>query len=374
LITLAATIVILHADAVAETKVLGWDFRGSTWTAAHQILHGINPYPVGLIHANSFVYPPLLAELAIPLTVLPAAVALAVWDALSFAAFAVALRLVGVRDWRLMLIALGSLPMATCLILGQPTAFLALAAAAAWRWRYRPWVAGLAVGVSLAAKPLAWPLLVWLVACRLNRAALIAAGSSAFILVVSWAPLGFAGMSDFPGLMGRLSSQWQAQTHSIMSLTLQSGGSTWLGWTLTVIALVGILAGCLVLARRGETAAAFALAAAASAYSGPLVHHHYLLLLIVGLAAARPRPSLAWLLVPMLWLSSTEPELVTWRLAAFTGIAAGLIVVAFTSRGSAQGYARPPRAGTKHGAEPQRFFTWVGERQARIRSPLAPHQ
>ncbi|MGH3141716.1 MAG: hypothetical protein ACRDO9_01090, partial [Gaiellales bacterium] len=70
--------------------------------AADDILAGRNPFPApaALTGDANYVYPPLLAIVAIPLAVLPVAPAVLIWTLLSAGAIAAALWLLGVRDWR----------------------------------------------------------------------------------------------------------------------------------------------------------------------------------------------------------------------------------------------------------------------------------
>src|SRR5205814_6277939 len=72
-----------------------------------RVLHGLSPYPLlsslpSAAHARSFapfVYPPALAFAIVPLALLPFGLANAAFFALGVAAAALALRLLGVRDW-----------------------------------------------------------------------------------------------------------------------------------------------------------------------------------------------------------------------------------------------------------------------------------
>jgi Glycosyltransferase family 87 len=83
------------------------------------------------------------------------------------------------------LLALCSFPFITSLALGQPDGLLAWPAAAAWRSRDDSWRGAAAVGLLIAAKLLAWPLIVWLLATRRFRQAGVAGGSAAVFLVGS---------------------------------------------------------------------------------------------------------------------------------------------------------------------------------------------
>src|SRR5919108_679236 len=83
----------------------GFDFRGGEWVAGRDVLAGRSPYPAPdpahlVAVGNAYIPPPLLAVLSVPLSLLPMVPAAIVLDVVSTAALALALRIVGVRDWR----------------------------------------------------------------------------------------------------------------------------------------------------------------------------------------------------------------------------------------------------------------------------------
>src|SRR5260370_14819539 len=82
---------------------LGWDFR-AFFLGAHAYLSGLSPYPghslAALADKQEFVYPAPMAALFAPFALLPYTLALTVWCAVSVAAIALTLWLLGVRDWR----------------------------------------------------------------------------------------------------------------------------------------------------------------------------------------------------------------------------------------------------------------------------------
>ncbi len=77
------------------------------WQAGHDVVTGHSPYP--------FVYPPPAAFLMAPFGALPWSVAVVAFTLSAIAALILALRLLGVRDWRCHALALGALPMASSL-------------------------------------------------------------------------------------------------------------------------------------------------------------------------------------------------------------------------------------------------------------------
>ncbi len=75
------------------TGPLADDFRNELYPQAEEILAGRNPYPVSL-------WPPLAVAAAIPFTLLPSTAAGIAIGIAGLACMALALWLVGVRDWR----------------------------------------------------------------------------------------------------------------------------------------------------------------------------------------------------------------------------------------------------------------------------------
>jgi Glycosyltransferase family 87 len=182
-----------------------WDFR-SYWHAGREITRGNSPYPStahGLLtpswagDGGAFLYPAPTAWAMTPLGVLPFGLAAMIFMLLSIAVVPVALRLLGVRDWRCYGLVFLWLPTLGAIRLGNITPFLLLGVAACWRLRHETRQAG-PLAATVIAKVFLWPLLIWnALAGRLSRTllslAFIAAGT-----LVAWAAIGFAGFSEFP--------------------------------------------------------------------------------------------------------------------------------------------------------------------------------
>src|SRR4029079_4280335 len=112
--------------------------------------------------------------------------------------------LLDVRDWRCYGIALMWPPVISAVQTGNLTLWLALACALAWRYRDRLLRPAACIGVALAAKFFLWPVVVWLAATRRMLAALSACVVGTAALAASWAVIGFAGLADYPHMLGRL--------------------------------------------------------------------------------------------------------------------------------------------------------------------------
>jgi hypothetical protein len=347
----AITVLAFAASAAVNLRgrALGFDFRGNEWLPAKAVLHGASPYahltPAYLrAHSNTFLLPPLVALLATPLALLPFHVAFAVWTVLSAAAFVAALRLVGLRNRGCFVLACLSFPLLDCLMLGQLSGFLALGTALAWRWRDRPRVSGFLVAAMIVAKLLAWPLLLWLLFTRRWRAAATAAAGAIALLTASWAAIGFVGLRGYPQELRLDARAFGERTHSLVAFATSLGASYAVGELVAAMIVIALLAWTWHCASSGADLQAFAAATAAGIYASPVVHPHYLLVLLVVLAAASPRPSWMWLLLPALWLSPGEPAHSPLQLCL--AVLASLLVVLGTvlRRHPEQPLARPDRA------------------------------
>jgi Glycosyltransferase family 87 len=292
----ALTTVVLFASAI-ETDSVAMDFR-QFYAAAEVILRGESPYlPSGeplTEWGGPYPYPPLPALIAAPLTVLsPLAAGLLVMAVLVGVALAVP-AVLGIRDWRCYGMVLLWPPVISAIQTGNVTLWFALASAVAWRFRDRLFPVAASIGFTLAVKFFLWPLVVWLAATRRATSALWTCLVGAGLLVVSWAAIGFAGMSDYPSLLRRLEDKIGADSYTAYIVGLDLGlpsvaaRAIWLGVGLA------LLASLVVLARRGDERTAFIVAIAAALALTPIVWLHYFALLLVVVALAQPRLSLVW--------------------------------------------------------------------------------
>jgi alpha-1,2-mannosyltransferase len=295
--------------ANARGRAYGLDFHG-IWRAGHRLLAGNSPYVAPdwqrlLVASNAFITPPPLAMLSAPFSLLPFGLAIVLWNLLCAGAFVVALRLLGVSDWRVFLVATCSLPFVFSLILGQPDGLFALGGAVAWRYR-GSWRGAVAVGALIAAKLLAWPLVIWLLVTRRVRCSVIALASAAGLLAGSWALIGFHGLLDYPRLLAADARAFETRSHSVVAAAMKLGASAAVAQWLAIgcAAVVGLAA--LRLARRSDLGW-FTAAIAVGLLSSPVLWAHYLVLLLIPLAISRPRLDRLWLLTAVFWLSPVEP-------------------------------------------------------------------
>ena len=149
--------------------------------AAEDVRAGESPYvdPDQLTKESSapYVYPPLLAILLVPVTVLPDDVHGSSPAAVLASLFAIgclvgALLALDVRDWRCYPIALLYPPTVENVEYGAVGPILVLLVALGWRYRERNAVASLSVGSAIVLKVFLWPLVVWLAVTRRWKASL----------------------------------------------------------------------------------------------------------------------------------------------------------------------------------------------------------
>ena len=322
---LVALYFVFH-NAAGEGKVT--DFENAFYTAADAVVAGTSPYvspddPV-LALGTEYVYPPLIALVSIPLTVLPVEAAGVVVMALLVLAVAATLWLLGVRDWRCYGLAFLWPAVISAIQTGNITIPLALGAALVWRYRSSS-VSGLALGLTLAAKLFLWPLGIWLAATRRLSALIVAVVVAAGALVVSWAVIGFAGLVDYPDLLQRVQELEEENAYTVYALALDLGATEGLARGLWIVAACSVLVGVVVFARRGDDTRAFVLALAGALACSPIVWLHYFALLLVVVAVAEPRLGPAWF-VPLAMYGSTGTFNGTTLQTALTIAAAGLTV------------------------------------------------
>jgi alpha-1,2-mannosyltransferase len=214
-------------------------------------------------------------------------------------AVVLALRLLGVRDWRCYALALASLPMASSIMIGTLSPLLALGAAAAWRYRDRRYVVAIAIVAVVVTKIFLWPLLIWLVATRRFRTAVTTILLGIGVTLGCWAILAFDGLREYPNGIGRIAGLVQEQSYSPFALFrllgLSTGSARVVVGALTLAALVAIVA--LARGRDGDRRS-FVAALVVGLLASPIVWMHYLVLLVVPIALYRPRFGVAWV-VPL---------------------------------------------------------------------------
>ena len=178
---------------------------------------------------------------------------------------------------------------------GNLTLLIVLPVAIAWRLRDNARVAGIALGVAVAAKLFVWPLFVWLLVTRRFRAAAWASASAAILVLAAWALIGFEGLRDYPALLGELQDVYAVRSLSTATVAGAFGASVSVAVAVGIAAALVLLALAARLARGSDGVfRSFVLAVAACVVATPLVWLHYWALLLVPIAVRWPRLSAAW--------------------------------------------------------------------------------
>lgn len=344
---LPAGVVVALAFVVVSGGRTGSDFT-TFWESGRHVLHGASPYPrlqslpavADRVMFSPFVYPPPAAFAMVPLSLLPFAAANVVFLLLGLASLVLALRLLGVRDPRCYGAAFLAEPVFAAGGNGTVSLALLLGVAAAWRYRGTTVRLGLLVAAVVALKLFLWPLWIWLLWTRRFAAALLAAVAAGVVTLAGWALIGFAGLHDYPHLLGRLTELVGPNGYSLYALQRAAGESH-------VAAEAGLAAAAVVVlaaaarARPATERASFCAALGSALLLTPILWPHYLVLLFVPIALARPAFSALWLLPVAFWFDGA-----TWsdghpaRIAPVLLLAAAAFVLSLRDADPRAGYAR----------------------------------
>jgi alpha-1,2-mannosyltransferase len=297
-VAVAVGVITLLRNVLAGSY--GLDFRDGVWTAGWALLHGRSPYPPAnalLLFSlqHSFVTPPTLAIVGVPFSLLPFGPAVALWNLTSVGAFIGALALLGVRDVRIYALSLSSFPVFDSLTAGQPDGLLVLAAALAWRYRDSS-PGAVSIGGLIAAKLVAWPLLLWLLATRRIRSLAVACSSAVILLAGSWALIDFKGLAGYPKLLSADARAFEirSQSFSVVSalnwLGASESSSTWLA-----VLVAAAVAAVVVRVGRASDHGWFTAAVIFGLLASPILWLHYLMLLFVPIAISRRHSLATWL-------------------------------------------------------------------------------
>jgi hypothetical protein len=289
-----------------------FDFRGDLYNAAQAILHGHSPYRPGYLaqiaaelrrtgEANPTfaipVYPAPVLLASVPFGLVPLWLGGAVFILVSAAGFIWGLRLLGVRDWRCLVLALLSWPSVFGLWFGTLSPLLVLGAGIAWRYREHAFRSAGAISAMVLAKVFPWPLILWPVVLRRWRTVPLALALMAVPAVAGWAVLGFHSLLAYPGMLRNLSYIESRAGVSMYALLLSFGVASGPALVLAVGAGGCLIVGAWRVGRRpGGTASAFGLLVMAALTSSPLVWIHYEVLLFVPIALLSPGLSVLWFL------------------------------------------------------------------------------
>ena len=311
--------VLLGVVGYGNSWSIGFDFRGTLWEPARAALDGVPMYPTATPEAvavgNPAVYPPVFILLSVPLALLSAAAASWLWLCVLGAASFASMWILGVRDWRCLVLVVTSPVVVHGLWFGNLTLLLLVALALAWRYRNRAWVVGIAIGTAVAAKLFVWPLVVWLLLTRRFRAAAWAVSSAIVLVSGAWALVGFDGLREYPKLLHVVQDVYAERSFSVATAAGALGASVPVGVVLAAIAgLLCVGAAAWLLTRDDGDRRAFAALVAACVVASPIVWPNYAALLFVPIAVTWPRLAPAWFFGYVVWLTGalspkpTAPE------------------------------------------------------------------
>ena len=289
---------MLIAITVMNPPAFAWDFR-AFYDGGAQYLHLHTPYVAGslaqLTTQENYVYPLPFAALFAPISLIPYAAAATLFIVASAGFLFLALRILGVRDWRIYVAVAIGMPTATAVGLGTISPLLAFLLALLWRFRERDKVAAPVLALLVLAKLFLWPVGLWLLLTRRFRPVLAAVIGSVAAVLLSSLPFGSGVLTHYVSLLRSLSALEGPTSFSLSSLGTALSGSSTIGTVAMVACGLLLLYAMARAAMRHEDERVFRLSIVAALATSPIVWNHYLVLLVVPLALVQPRFSPAWL-------------------------------------------------------------------------------
>jgi len=271
----------------------------------------------------------------VPFSLLPFPIANVFFLFLNLGCVALALRLLGVRDWRCYGAAFLSAPVFSAASIGTVSPLLLLGVTAAWRYRGRTVVVGTVIASVVAMKLFLWPLWFWLIRARHRAAAVLASVGILATTLLAWWAIGFAGLHDYPRLLGRLTELVGANSYSLYALQRTAGVSSHAAQAgLILLGLLLVLAAAIAFGRPRDEARLFVALLGVALVATPILWPHYLVLLFVPVALSSRSFSVLWLL-PLLFRLDSAP----WSYGSATRIVpvlvgtVGIVAMALRGRG-----------------------------------------
>ena len=318
-VALPICVLIPFLTAAYHKGDLGLDFDRYMLPAARLVASGASPYP-------GYGYPPLVAFALVPFTWLPGPNI--VYCVLLIACVPLSLRLLGVTDWRCYGIVFLWTPVLTGVQSGNVTIPLLLGAAICWHARTRWKTTAIAGGLTVAAKLLSWPLVVWLAATRRFRAAIGAVVLAAVVSVVLWSVLGFSSMVDYPARLSAAGRGSSPESYTVKVLLQDLGVGAAPARLAMAFVAAAVLAGVVWFGWRGDDRRSFALAGLAMIVASPIVWMHSFVLLLIPVAVMRPRLSAAWLLPVAFLIGAGTGNGAPWQTAGVLALSVLTVALA----------------------------------------------
>lgn len=322
------TIYLLH---VFRAHWFAVDFRLAYWPAAHRVLHGLSPYinPHGLSIARDlpFPYPAVGAVVLAPFGLLSPDTGGAIFTALNIASLPLALRLLGVRDWRVYGIVFLWLPVISGWSTANVTLIMVLGIAAVWRWRDRPFVAGLLTALMISIKPVIWPLGLWLLLTRRYVSVAYGLAIGLVLNVVAWGVLGFDQIHRYRALISAFGRSGERLAYTLVALASHAGAHGVAAYAIGLAPGAALGLAWLLRSRRIDDRTAMVLCIAVTLFLTSIVWLQYFAFLIVPLALMRPRLSPVWGLPLLMDVCVPVNNPAVWQQVLAVGAAATVIFI-----------------------------------------------
>jgi alpha-1,2-mannosyltransferase len=262
---------------------------------------------------------------AVPFSLLPYALASVLFMLLCAASVIVALRLLGVRDWRCIAVAFVAGASMSGVLVGNLSPVLFLGAALVWRFRSRARACAIAVASVIVAKLILWPLGIWLLVTRRLRTLAAAIAIGAVGTLLAWAVIGFDGIASYPHMLTNVAYLGETRGSSLVAALLQLGVPRGAARA-AAMACAGILliAAWRIARRPGGDGRAFGLCVIAALTAAPVVWMHYLVLLYIPIALLSPQFSPIWFLPVFAndnpWIDLVLESVIVWALCFPEGL------------------------------------------------------
>jgi len=248
LLIAVVTILVVGALAGLRSHRLAADLRLVYLPAAHAVVHGKSPYPGladrALQEDKGYVYPPQVAFVVAPLTLVPEDVAALLAVLVSAGLLVATLAVLGVRDVRCYAACFIWAPTWQELDMAGVTAALAFALALTWRYRRSVGPSAIALGIAVSAKLFLWPVLVWTLAMRRSRECALAIVIGFAVTMGAWALLGFDGLTAYPALLGKLDANEAEKGYSLVGIASSFGLGAGVGHLAMLVVGGVLLVGC----------------------------------------------------------------------------------------------------------------------------------
>lgn len=320
-LALGAAVSLFLANRLASAArgdLLAVDFRQTYLPAGKALLHLHSPYP-------EYGYPPLVAFLSVPLAVAPRPDIVA--TILMLACVPTALWLFGVRDPRCYAAVFLWGSVFNAVQTANVTLPMLVAAAVCWRWRDHVRTNSVAAGLAVAAKIIAWPLVVWLAATGRWRTVVGSVVAALGVTFGLWAVIGFSGLGGYVSSLGQLADKESQKGYTISALGDDLGLPHPLSSAAQTFVALLALAAVVFFGRRGDDARSFAAAVVAIIVASPIIWLHSFAFLLAPVAVMRPRFSALWLLPCTFWFfSAGTGNGAPWQTALTMGVAAAVAI------------------------------------------------